>query len=95
VFFIGSGAVEVRLLRRRIRLGSGEFFGEMALLSRRLRQADVVALTYCRLLVLRKADFERFLSANPEARAVINQVAEGRLSMNQGDGDRTPEAVSL
>jgi Na+:H+ antiporter len=94
VFFIASGAVEVRLLTRRIRLGSGEFFGEMALLSGRLRQADVVALTYCRLLVLRKADFERFLSANPEARAVINQVAEARLSMNQGDGDRTPEAVS-
>jgi monovalent cation:H+ antiporter, CPA1 family len=95
VFFIASGAVEVKLPARRIRLGSGEFFGEMALLSGRPRQADVVALTYCRLLVLRKADFERFLAANPEARAVISHIAEERLSMNQGDGDRTPEAVSL
>ena len=95
VFFIASGAVEVRLSARRIRLGSGEFFGEMALLSGRPRQADVVALTYCRLLVLRKADFERFLRANPEVRAAINRVAQERLSMNRGDGDRTPEVVSL
>jgi Na+:H+ antiporter len=95
VFFIASGAVEVRLPARRVRLGSGEFFGEMALLSGRPRQADVVALTYCRLLVLRKGDFERFLAANPEARAAISRVAEARSSMNQGESDRTPEAVSV
>jgi Na+:H+ antiporter len=95
VFFIASGAVEVRLPARRVRLGSGEFFGEMALLSGQPRQADVVALTYCRLLVLRKTDFERFLAANPEARAIIGLVAEARLSMNQESGDRAPEAISL
>ena len=95
VFFIASGAVEVRLPARRIRLGSGEFFGEMALLSGRRRQADVVALTYCRLLVLRKADFERFLAANPEARAAINHTARARLAMNREDGDRTSELLSL
>jgi len=95
VFFIASGAVEVRLPARRVRIGSGEFFGEMALLSGRPRQADVVALTYCRLLVLRKTDLERFLAANPEARATINRVAEARLSMNQDNSDRAPEAISL
>jgi CPA1 family monovalent cation:H+ antiporter len=94
VFFIASGAVEVRLAARRVRLGSGEFFGEMALLSGRPRQADVVALTYCRLLVLRKSDFERFLAANPEAKAEINRVVEARLSVNQEDGDRAAETVS-
>ncbi len=95
VFFIASGAVEVRLPARRVRLGSGEFFGEMALLSGRPRQADVVALTYCRLLVLRKTDLERFLAANPEARATINRVAAARLSMNRDNSDRAPEAISL
>ena len=94
VFFIASGAVEVRLPARRVRLGSGEFFGEMALLSGRPRQADVFALTYCRLLVLRKADFERFLAANPERRAEINRIAEARLSVNHEDGDRAAESVS-
>ena len=83
VFFIVSGAVEVRLPDRRIRLGSGEFFGEMALLSGRPRQADVVALTYCQLLMLRRTDFERFMAANPDAEATIRRVASARLAMNQ------------
>ena len=85
VFFIASGAVEVILPARRVRLGSGEFFGEMALLSGRLRQADVVALTYCQLLVLRRVDFERFMTANPEARFTINRTAEARRAMNTGE----------
>ena len=95
VFFIASGAVEVALAAGPVRLGSGEFFGEMALLSGRPRQADVTALTYCRLLVLRKIDFERFIEANPEARAAIDRVAAARHSMNQDDRDRATETVSL
>ena len=48
MFFISSGAVEVVLPGQRIRLGSGDFFGEMALLSQ--RTAD----RRCRLARLRK-----------------------------------------
>jgi monovalent cation:H+ antiporter, CPA1 family len=95
VFFIASGAVEVMLPARQVRLGSGEFFGEMALLSGRPRQADITALTYCRLLVLRKADFEHFITANPEAREAINRIAASRHSMNQEDRDRATEPASL
>ena len=95
VFFIVSGAVEVALPAGPVRLGSGEFFGEMALLSGRPRQADITALSYCRLLVLRKADFEHFMTANPEAREAINRVAASRQSMNQEDRDRAAEAASL
>jgi monovalent cation:H+ antiporter, CPA1 family len=95
VFFIVSGAVEVVLPAGPVRLGSGEFFGEMALLSGRPRQADIMALTYCRLLVLRKADFERFMTANPDAREAINRVAAARQSMNLEDRDRATEAASL
>jgi|HubBroStandDraft_4_1064222.scaffolds.fasta_scaffold00588_2 CPA1 family monovalent cation:H+ antiporter len=83
VYFIASGAVEVVLPERRVRLGSGEFFGEMALLSGQLRQADVVALTYCQLLELRRGDFQQFIRGNPEARATIHRVAETRLAMNR------------
>jgi monovalent cation:H+ antiporter, CPA1 family len=95
VYFIASGAVEVALPARPVRLGSGEFFGEMALLSGRPRQADVTALTYCRLLALRKTDFERFMAANPETRAAIDRITQARHSMNQGDSDRAAGAVSL
>ena len=82
VFFIASGAVEVRFAARRLRLGTGEFFGEMALLRGRVRQADVVALTHCQLLVLREADFARFLAANPAARTAIQNVAAARQELN-------------
>ena len=95
VFFIVSGAVEVGLPAGPVPLGSGEFFGEMALLSGRPRQADITALTYCRLLVLRKADFEHFMTANPEARQAINRVAASRHSMNQEDRDRATQTASL
>ena len=92
VFFIASGAVEVVLPERRVRLGSGEFFGEMALLSGQPRRANVVALSYCQLLVLRRSDFERFMEANPEARATINRVAEARLAMNSSEGEKTADS---
>jgi CPA1 family monovalent cation:H+ antiporter len=83
VYFVASGAVEVRLPGQSIQLGTGAFFGEMALLTSQPRRADVVALTFCRLLVLRKADFEKFMAENPDARAEINRVALARLEMNR------------
>jgi monovalent cation:H+ antiporter, CPA1 family len=83
VYLIGSGAVEVILPQARVRLGTGEFFGEMALLSGQRRNADVVAMTYCRLLVLRKSDFDRFMAANPEAKAAIERVAAARSAINK------------
>ena len=92
VYFIASGAVEVILPDRRARLGSGELFGEMALLSGTPRQADVVALTYCQLLVLRRPDFERFMEVNPEARTTIERLAEARLAMNAVKASKTIDA---
>ena len=80
MFFISSGAVEVQLPTERVRLGSGEFVGEMALLSHRPRQADVVSLGYGTVLVLAAADFEHFLSKYPDAKAEIEQTAAARAA---------------
>jgi CRP-like cAMP-binding protein len=66
-----------------VRLGSGSFFGEMALLSGRRRQADVVALGYCRVLVLSAADFRRFLRNFPHARTEIDRIAVERTRANE------------
>jgi CPA1 family monovalent cation:H+ antiporter len=90
VYFIASGTVEVILPNRRIQIGSGAFFGEMALLSGRLRQADVVAITYCQLLVLRVSDFEQFMRENPDARAAILRVAKARQLTNASNGATAP-----
>ncbi len=46
------------------RLGTGELFGEMALLDDLLTSARVTALRPSRLLKLPKADFERLLQSN-------------------------------
>jgi monovalent cation:H+ antiporter, CPA1 family len=83
VFFIASGAAEVVMPDRRIPLGSGDVFGEMALLSGAPRQADVRAVTYCRLLVLRKADFDRFMRDNRDVRLKIHEIAQTRTSANR------------
>ena len=64
-------------------LGSGDVFGEMALITGEPRQADVVASTYCRLLVLRKSDFDRFMGDNRDVKFAISQVAEARRDMNR------------
>ena len=83
MFMISSGAVEVVLPNQRVRLGSGDFFGEMALLSGERRRADVVALGYCRVLVLNAVDFRRFLRAYPLAKAEIDRIAEERARTNE------------
>jgi CPA1 family monovalent cation:H+ antiporter len=82
-WFIASGAVEVNTGRERMRLGRGDFFGELALLTGKRRQADVTALGYCELLVLRAADFRAFLNANPDIRASVETVARSRLEENR------------
>ena len=87
-YFIASGAAEVVFPGRRIPLGSGDLFGEMALLTGMTRQADVVAMTYCRLLVLRKVDFDRFMEDNRDIRLAIHKIAATRSSMNRSDETR-------
>ena len=82
VYFIASGAAEVMLPGKRLPLGSGDVFGEMALLSGDARRADVVASTYCRLLVLRKTDFDRFMRDNRDIRFAIERIAQERRASN-------------
>jgi monovalent cation:H+ antiporter, CPA1 family len=78
MFFIASGAVEVRVQPEPIRLGTGEFFGELALLTRRLRSADVVAIGYCRLLVLRRELFDDVLGSHSTIGRSVRAAAQHR-----------------
>lgn len=80
MYFIASGAVEVRLDPAPLRLGSGDFFGELALLTNQPRVADVAALGYCRLLVLRARDFRRLLDSDSAFAEAVGSVARARLA---------------
>ena len=82
MYFVAAGAVTVNAKRRSERLGEGDFFGEMGLLSSQPRNADVIADGYCHLLALSKKDFDRVLQRRPEVRAKIEAVAAERGASN-------------
>ncbi len=82
MFFIVSGAVEVRLDSQAIRLEPGAFFGEMALLTGERRTADVIAVDFCQFLVLDRRDFNLFMSRHPKLRAAVSSKARERREMN-------------
>jgi CPA1 family monovalent cation:H+ antiporter len=81
MYFIASGAVEVMVKPEPARLGSGDFFGEIALLHNMRRMADVTAIGYCHLLVLQARDFNRIVDSDPQLRAAIDDAARHRLGV--------------
>ncbi len=61
-------------------LGSGDFFGEIALLKDTPRTSDVLAETFSDLLMLDRRDFQQLMKDNPDLRETIEKVAELRLN---------------
>ncbi|MFZ1247115.1 MAG: cyclic nucleotide-binding domain-containing protein, partial [Azonexus sp.] len=80
MFFIASGALEVALPGQVQRLGSGDFFGELALLSQVPRTADVTAMGFCELLVMTGSDFARLLAKDRNLEAQVAELARIRLA---------------
>jgi voltage-gated potassium channel len=83
MFFIASGEVEVRLGPGTVRLGPGEFFGEIALLTGGPRNATIVAAQPCTLLTLDIVDFRQLLGNQPELARVVHEEAERRRIANE------------
>jgi len=83
MYFISSGAAEVMLDKDSpVTLGSGEFFGELALIKGQPRVADVRALGFTDLLVLYRKDFQTLLDQEKTLREVIHRTAEQRSAPN-------------
>ena len=80
VYFISNGCVSVALDDGPVQLGSGEIFGEIALLAEQPRNADVTSLGFSQLLTLHRRDFLPFLDAHPDIRTHIEAVARERLA---------------
>ncbi|HEY3910682.1 MAG TPA: cyclic nucleotide-gated ion channel [Stellaceae bacterium] len=79
MYFIAAGEVEVRLRPGAVRLGPGEFFGEIALLTGEPRNATIVATQPCTLLTLDIVDFRQLLGHQPDLARVVSEEAERRL----------------
>ncbi|NTF88380.1 cyclic nucleotide-binding domain-containing protein [Agrobacterium rhizogenes] len=74
MFFIVEGRVSVATPNP-VELGSGSFFGEMALISGDPRSATVSASTEVSLLSLYSSDFQMLSSSSPEIADIIRKTA--------------------
>ena len=83
MYFIVTGEVEVRIGGPIRTLRNGDFFGEMALIDRKPRSADVVTLTPCTLLVLEVVDFYQLAGQQPVLVGVIEAEANRRRAANR------------
>ena len=79
MYFIAAGEVEIDLPHERVRLGAGHFFGEVAVLRRARRSANVTALVRTRLLVLDAQDLHALMERDPRIADRIREVARGRI----------------
>lgn len=87
MYFITSGEVAVEMEDGDVRLGEGEFFGEMALIEQRPGRHLVIAASRCRCLVLERDDFGRLCRRHPEIRRRVREVAAARKhSHTEGEG---------
>jgi voltage-gated potassium channel len=82
MYFIAAGEVEVDLPGKKVRLGEGAFFGEMALLGNNLRSASITTTRVSRLLVLDLVDFRMLMARHPDLAATIDAEAKRRASEN-------------
>jgi CPA1 family monovalent cation:H+ antiporter len=82
MYFIASGIVDVLVAPDPVRLKAGAFFGEMALLNDKPRNADVVSSSYTNMLVLKRRDFDALLKSHPEMRQTIEETARKREEEN-------------
>jgi len=78
VFFIASGAAELVSAGKTLRLGRGEMFGQMAILVKKARRAEVRAIAPSTLLVLDEARFRRLLDRSETVQEAVRASAEKR-----------------
>jgi CRP/FNR family cyclic AMP-dependent transcriptional regulator len=76
-----EGEAEVRKNGRKLRtLKDGDFFGEIALVTKRPRTATVVAKTPVRVLVITDRSFQSLLEHSPSIRVKVLQALAERVA---------------
>ena len=79
-FVLLDGEAEVRRKGRKLSSsGKGEFLGEMALISRRPRNATVTATSALRALVIRDVEFRALLQQKPQIALKVMEAFAARL----------------
>jgi voltage-gated potassium channel len=83
MYFIAEGEVEVDVAPISVRLGTGAFFGELALLGNLIRTANVSTTKPSTLLVLDLADFRTVMAHHLELARAIDAEGKRRLGENE------------
>ncbi len=84
-YLIDEGKVEVEQNGRALRtMGSGNFFGELALMEDVPRTASVIARAPTRCLLLVRWNFRAILKENPDIAIRILETAVQRLRTHEG-----------
>jgi voltage-gated potassium channel len=83
MYFIANGEAEVELPGKKVALGEGAFFGEMALLGNNVRGANVTTTKVTRLLVLDLVDFRLLMARHPDLAETIDAEAQRRTQENR------------
>lgn len=86
MYFIASGVVSMQASDQRRSFGTGECFGEVAMLDHSQHTGTFVSAAPCRLLKLRGADFHRLEHINPGLAAKIREIAAVRRQERQDLG---------
>lgn len=86
MYFIASGKVRVPGDGSEFTAGSGEFFGEVAMLDQTVHEKACTTMARTRLLQLNREDFQRLASAHPGIAAEIRRVAGQRRARPAVDG---------
>ena len=80
-FVLLDGTADVKKNRRRVNtLGPGDFFGEIALVSREPRTATVIATSPVRALVITDRSFRRLLDDAPKVQTKVMEAMAQRLA---------------
>jgi voltage-gated potassium channel len=89
MYFVAAGEVEIELKDKRVRLGAGQFFGEIAALRRARRSATATAITRVSLLALDAHDMHALMDRQPRIAERIREVVRDRIGRDivspQGD----------
>jgi len=93
IFFVLSGRVRAQIRvggdeKVLSKIGAGEFFGEMAMLTQAVRSADVFAEEECRLVRFSAAAFRSLIEQNPSAAAPMLYALSSLMARRVLAGDK-------
>jgi voltage-gated potassium channel len=97
MYFIASGEVEIAFKGKKspLRIGIGQFFGEVAVLRRSRRSATVTSISRTNLLVLDGQDLRALMHRDPRVAERIHDVVEKRVGREavSSKGDIASEEI--